>query len=124
MNARIAGKSGLAKNRTTVERTSDREVVVTRTINGPARIVFEALTLPALEQPMQWSRRSISWTNFSSPSVRARDSNRDDDAARRGARERRRLCDRSPLHDVCLRLPTINIEYRPGRAAEDVGTPE
>jgi uncharacterized protein YndB with AHSA1/START domain len=32
------------KNRTTVERTSDREVVVTRTINGPAHIVFEAFT--------------------------------------------------------------------------------
>jgi uncharacterized protein YndB with AHSA1/START domain len=28
--------------RTTVERTSDRELVVTRTFNGPARIVFEA----------------------------------------------------------------------------------
>src|SRR5690349_10548328 len=31
-------------NRTTVERTSDREVVVTRTVNGPARLVFEAFT--------------------------------------------------------------------------------
>src|SRR5262249_32142953 len=29
---------------TTVERTSDREVVVTRTVNGPARIVFDAFT--------------------------------------------------------------------------------
>lgn len=28
--------------RTTVERTSDRELTVTRTINGPARLVFEA----------------------------------------------------------------------------------
>jgi uncharacterized protein YndB with AHSA1/START domain len=36
------------KNRTTVERTSDREVVVTRTFNGPARIVFEAWTKPEL----------------------------------------------------------------------------
>jgi uncharacterized protein YndB with AHSA1/START domain len=36
------------KNRTTVERTSDREVVVTRTVNGPARIVFEAFTKPEL----------------------------------------------------------------------------
>ena len=34
------------KNRTTVERKSDRELVVTRTFNGPARIVFEAI--PAL----------------------------------------------------------------------------
>jgi uncharacterized protein YndB with AHSA1/START domain len=32
------------QNRTTVERKSDREVVVTRTVNGPARIVFEAFT--------------------------------------------------------------------------------
>jgi uncharacterized protein YndB with AHSA1/START domain len=37
-----------AKNRTTVERTSDRELVVTRTFNAPAHIVFEAWTKPAL----------------------------------------------------------------------------
>src|SRR5688500_17585807 len=30
---------------------------------------------------MQWARRSISWTSFSSPWVRARDSNRDVDLA-------------------------------------------
>jgi uncharacterized protein YndB with AHSA1/START domain len=36
------------KNRTTVERKSERELVVTRTINGPARIVFEAFTRPEL----------------------------------------------------------------------------
>jgi uncharacterized protein YndB with AHSA1/START domain len=36
------------KNRTMVERKSDRELVVTRTINGPARIVFEAWTKPEL----------------------------------------------------------------------------
>src|SRR6202041_3183909 len=36
------------KNRTTVERTSERELVVTRTINGPARIVFDAFTRPEL----------------------------------------------------------------------------
>ena len=44
MNAKIDSKPGAVKNRTTVERKSDREVVVTRTINGPARIVFEAFT--------------------------------------------------------------------------------
>jgi uncharacterized protein YndB with AHSA1/START domain len=44
MNARIESKPGAVKNRTTVERKSDREVVVTRTINGPPRIVFEAFT--------------------------------------------------------------------------------
>jgi len=32
------------KNRTTVERKSDRELVVTRTVNGPAHLVFEAWT--------------------------------------------------------------------------------
>ena len=32
------------KNSTTVERKSERELVVTRTFNGPARIVFEAWT--------------------------------------------------------------------------------
>jgi len=36
------------KNRTTVERKSEREVVVTRIFNGPARIVFEAWTSPEL----------------------------------------------------------------------------
>ena len=36
------------KNPTTTERRSDRELVVTRTINGPARIVFEAFTKPEL----------------------------------------------------------------------------
>jgi uncharacterized protein YndB with AHSA1/START domain len=44
MNARIESKPGPVKNRTTVDRQSDREVVVTRIINGPARIVFEAFT--------------------------------------------------------------------------------
>jgi uncharacterized protein YndB with AHSA1/START domain len=32
------------KNRTTVERKGEREYVVTRTVNGPARLVFEAWT--------------------------------------------------------------------------------
>ena len=41
-----------ANNRTTIERTSERELVVTRTINGPARIVFEAWTKPELFK--QW----------------------------------------------------------------------
>ncbi|HKD24027.1 MAG TPA: SRPBCC family protein [Rhizomicrobium sp.] len=44
-----AGKKGEPmKNRTTVERKSDREIVVTRTFNGPARIVFAAFTKPEL----------------------------------------------------------------------------
>lgn len=39
-------------SRTKVERTSDRELVATRTVNGPARIVFEAWTKPELF--MRW----------------------------------------------------------------------
>jgi uncharacterized protein YndB with AHSA1/START domain len=35
-------------DRTTAERTSERELVVTRTVNGPARLVFEAWTNPRL----------------------------------------------------------------------------
>jgi len=37
-----------AMRNTTVERTGDRELVVTRTFDGPARIVFEAWTTPEL----------------------------------------------------------------------------
>jgi uncharacterized protein YndB with AHSA1/START domain len=40
------------KNATTIERKSEREVVVTRTFNAPARIVFEAWTKPQLFR--QW----------------------------------------------------------------------
>ena len=40
------------KNRTTVERKSEREIVVTRTFNAPARVVFEAWTRPELFK--QW----------------------------------------------------------------------
>lgn len=36
------------KSRTVVERKSDRELVVTRTFNAPARIVFDAWTKPDL----------------------------------------------------------------------------
>ena len=36
------------KNQTSVERTSEREIVVTRTINGPPCLVFEAWTKPEL----------------------------------------------------------------------------
>jgi uncharacterized protein YndB with AHSA1/START domain len=36
------------KGSTTVERTSERELVVTRTFDGPAHIVFEAWTKPEL----------------------------------------------------------------------------
>src|ERR1043165_4401554 len=36
------------KDRTTVERKSERELVVTRAFNAPARVVFEAWTKPEL----------------------------------------------------------------------------
>jgi uncharacterized protein YndB with AHSA1/START domain len=45
-------------NRTIVERKSERELVVTRTFNGPARIVFEAWTRPELLK-LWWAPRSI-----------------------------------------------------------------
>ena len=48
MNARSESESTPMKNNTTVERESDREVVVTRTFDAPARIVFEAWTRPEL----------------------------------------------------------------------------
>jgi uncharacterized protein YndB with AHSA1/START domain len=38
------------KNRTTVERKSESELVATRTFNAPARIVFQAWTTPELFQ--------------------------------------------------------------------------
>jgi uncharacterized protein YndB with AHSA1/START domain len=48
MNAAKASEPGAMTNRTTAERKSDRELVVTRTFNAPARIVFEAWTTPEL----------------------------------------------------------------------------
>src|SRR5262245_805727 len=48
MDARRESEPTSMKNATTVERMSERELVVTRTFNGPARIVFEAWTKPEL----------------------------------------------------------------------------
>ena len=39
---------GATRNETIVERTGDRELVVTRTFNAPAHIVFDASTKPEL----------------------------------------------------------------------------
>ncbi len=50
MDARREGDPAATKNRTTVERKSERELVVRRTFNGSARIVFEAWTRPELLQ--------------------------------------------------------------------------
>jgi len=52
MDASRESEPAVMKNRTTVERKSGRELVVTRTFNGPARLVFEAWTNPTLFR--QW----------------------------------------------------------------------
>jgi uncharacterized protein YndB with AHSA1/START domain len=50
MDARRESEPAAAKNRATVDRKSDRELVVTRTVNGPARAVYEAWTKAELFQ--------------------------------------------------------------------------
>jgi len=57
MNARESEPNQL-KNRTNVERRSERELVITRTFNGPARIVFEAWTKPELLK-LWWAPKSV-----------------------------------------------------------------
>ena len=64
MNAGIEGRPGPVRHRTTVERTSDRDVVVTRTIDGPARIVFAAFTKAELLERW-WVPRSMGMTLLS-----------------------------------------------------------
>ena len=51
-------------NGTTVERKSDRELVVTRTFNAPARIVYEAWTMPELFKRW-WTPKSSGVTMLS-----------------------------------------------------------
>ena len=58
MDARTESEPTPTKNRTTVERKSERELVVTRTINGPARIVFEAFAKPELLKRW-WTPKSL-----------------------------------------------------------------
>ena len=50
-----------ASNLTTVERRSDREVVVTRSFDAPARLVFEAWSNPELFKRW-WLPRSLGMT--------------------------------------------------------------
>jgi len=64
MDAKIESKPGPVKNRTTVERASDREVIVTRTVNGPARLVFEAFTNAELFKRW-WVPKSMGMTLLS-----------------------------------------------------------
>jgi uncharacterized protein YndB with AHSA1/START domain len=58
MDAKTGSEPAPIKNRTTVERKSEREIVVTRTFNGPARIVFEAWTKPQLFKRW-WAPKSM-----------------------------------------------------------------
>jgi uncharacterized protein YndB with AHSA1/START domain len=50
MDATTAHEPMRAESKTGVERKSDRELVVSRTINAPAHVVFEAWTRPELFQ--------------------------------------------------------------------------
>ncbi|MBI1364489.1 MAG: ATPase [Alphaproteobacteria bacterium] len=52
MGAGKESEFGPGKNPTTVERASERELVVTRAFNAPARLVYEAWTKPELF--MRW----------------------------------------------------------------------
>ena len=52
MEKRKESEPSAVNNRTTVERKSERELVVRRTFKGPARLVFEAWTMPELFR--QW----------------------------------------------------------------------
>ena len=57
MDAARQSEPSAGRTRTTVERTSERELVVTRTVDGPARIVFEAWSRPELFQRW-WAPKS------------------------------------------------------------------
>ena len=64
MDARRESELAPMKNRTTVERKSERELVVTRTFNGPARLVFEAWTKPELFKQW-WVPKSMGMSRWS-----------------------------------------------------------
>jgi uncharacterized protein YndB with AHSA1/START domain len=63
MNQR-ASEATPGRGSTTVERTSDQEVVVSRTFNAPARAVFEAWTRPELFRQW-WVPKSFGMTLLS-----------------------------------------------------------
>jgi uncharacterized protein YndB with AHSA1/START domain len=52
MDTKLASNAAATKDGTTTERTSDRELVVTRSFNGPAHLVFKAWITPELL--MRW----------------------------------------------------------------------
>jgi len=57
----VAARKDSEPSRTTVRKTSDREVVVTRTFDAPARLVFEAWSKPELFKRW-WVPRSMGMT--------------------------------------------------------------
>ena len=61
MDARSESQPIAPKSPTTVERKSDREVVVTRTFDAPARLVFEAWSRPELFKKW-WVPKSMGMT--------------------------------------------------------------
>ena len=61
MPGKREGESIPMSNPTTVERKSERELVITRTFNAPARIVFEAWTKPELFKRW-WTPKSFGIT--------------------------------------------------------------
>lgn len=64
MDARSGREASPTQERTTMERTSERELVVTRTIDGPVQIVFDAWTQPELLRRW-WVPRSVPITLLS-----------------------------------------------------------
>ena len=64
MIARKESEPKMTKNPTTVARKSDRELVVTRTFDAPARLVFDAWTKPELFKRW-WGSKSRSMSLLS-----------------------------------------------------------
>lgn len=64
MAERSDSRTAPTKNPTTAERTSERELVVRRTVHGPASLVFEAWTKPELFQRW-WVPKSFGLTLLS-----------------------------------------------------------
>src|SRR5215211_2581792 len=64
MDERRESEPTTMNNRTTVERKSERELVITRTFNGPACIVFEAWTKPELLKRW-WAPKSTGFSLLS-----------------------------------------------------------
>ena len=64
MDARRLSEIAPTKNVTSVERKSDREVVVTRSFDAPARLVFEAWSNPELFKRW-WVPKSVGMTLLS-----------------------------------------------------------